>query len=143
DTTNTNIRCNYLEKNSWADVETLVIKAGETVGFGIGKDCAYSDTTIYHAGPGHGYLSRAPNDDLATYKGDGNWFKIKQYGVRDAKNWELNSDTHFMNFTIPKTTPPGKYLLRGEQMFGLHPGYNKTQFYHSCAHIEVVGPGGG
>lgn len=48
-----------------------------------------------------------------------------------------------MNYTIPLTTPPGKYLLRAEHLFNDYSGVNNTQFYHSCAHIDVVGPGGG
>jgi len=47
-----------------------------------------------------------------------------------------------MNFTIPKTTPPGKYLLRMEQLMPMSTGYN-AQFYVSCAHINIVGHGGG
>jgi len=47
-----------------------------------------------------------------------------------------------MNFTIPKTTPPGKYLVRVEQ-FNIISIYMQTQHYINCAQIEVVGPGGG
>lgn len=48
-----------------------------------------------------------------------------------------------MNYTIPETTPPGKYLLRAEQMYMLNPGFNGTQIFIGCSHIEVVGQGGG
>lgn len=47
-----------------------------------------------------------------------------------------------MNFTIPATTPPGKYLARVEHFF-IQSIYNTTQQYINCAHIEIVGPGGG
>jgi len=47
-----------------------------------------------------------------------------------------------MIFTIPSTTPPGKYLVRVEQLY-LSYGFNRTQFYVNCAQVEVVGPGGG
>jgi len=47
------------------------------------------------------------------------------------------------NFTVPKTTPPGKYLLRMEMIYGIVHNFNVTQFYINCAHIEVNGPGGG
>lgn len=47
-----------------------------------------------------------------------------------------------MNFTIPKTTPPGKYLVRVEH-FNISPYYNGTQQFINCAHVEVTGPGGG
>ena len=46
------------------------------------------------------------------------------------------------NFTIPLTTPPGKYLLRIENIFPEdHPGYR--QFYINCALVNIIGPGGG
>ena len=47
-----------------------------------------------------------------------------------------------MTFTIPKTTPPGKYLLRVEH-FNISPSYNQTQQFINCAHVEVTGEGGG
>jgi Auxiliary Activity family 9 (formerly GH61) len=47
-----------------------------------------------------------------------------------------------MNFTIPLTTPPGKYLLRVEHLY-VRPAFNTTQFYIECAQIEVLGPKGG
>ena len=51
------------------------------------------------------------------------------------------SDIQF-NFTIPKTTPPGKYLLRIENfMPTARAGY--LQFYINCAFVNIIGPGGG
>jgi len=47
-----------------------------------------------------------------------------------------------MNFTIPKTTPPGKYLMRVEHMYP-RADYNASQFFLSCTHLDVKGPGGG
>jgi hypothetical protein len=47
-----------------------------------------------------------------------------------------------MNFTIPTTTPPGKYLLRVEHLY-VRPAFNTTQFYIACAQIEVLGQVGG
>lgn len=47
-----------------------------------------------------------------------------------------------MNFTIPATTPPGKYLARVEHFF-IQSIYNTTQQYINCAHMEIIGPGGG
>lgn len=46
-----------------------------------------------------------------------------------------------MNFTIPLTTPPGKYLLRVEHLY-VRPVFNTTQFYIACAQIEVLSPEG-
>jgi hypothetical protein len=47
-----------------------------------------------------------------------------------------------MNFTIPKTTPPGKYLVRAEH-FNMNTQFNATQQFIGCAQVEVTGPGGG
>jgi len=48
-----------------------------------------------------------------------------------------------MNFTIPKTTPPGKYLMRVEELYYQEAWFNFTQIYISCTHVEIKGPGGG
>jgi hypothetical protein len=46
------------------------------------------------------------------------------------------------NFTIPKTTPPGKYLMRIENFMPTETtGYQ--QFYVNCAFVNIIGPGGG
>jgi len=43
--------------------------------------------------------------------------------------------------TIPKTTPPGEYLLRVEQIY---PSTGDTsEFFVNCAQINIIGPGGG
>lgn len=47
-----------------------------------------------------------------------------------------------MNFTIPKTTPPGKYLMRVEHLYP-RADYNSSQFFISCTHLDIKGPGGG
>ena len=37
-------------------------------------------------------MSRAPDDDIEAYLGDGDWFKFgRQYGVKNTTNWELDS----------------------------------------------------
>lgn len=54
--------------------------------------------------------------------------------------WPLVADmlNSQYNFTIPATTPPGKYLLRFEHIF---PNVVDAQWYPNCAHIEVVNGG--
>lgn len=42
------------------------------------------------------------------------------------------------NFTIPETTPPGKYLLRFEHIF---PNEVDAQFYVNCAHVNIENTG--
>ena len=37
-------------------------------------------------------MSRAPDDNIEAYVGDGEWFKFgHQYGVKNETNWELDS----------------------------------------------------
>ncbi|KAF2185672.1 lytic polysaccharide monooxygenase [Zopfia rhizophila CBS 207.26] len=138
------VRCNRGGSTAGQGVETAIVLAGDEVGFGIANDSSFMSLgrggRIFHAGPGQAYLSKALAD-LETYEGDGDWFKIGQYGPKDAKDWVLNGTQYWMNFTIPKTTPPGKYLMRVEHMFPYAPAM--LQFYISCAHVQIVGPGGG
>jgi hypothetical protein len=47
-----------------------------------------------------------------------------------------------VNFTIPASTPPGKYLLRIEQFLPTAT-FNYTQWYVNCAHVNIIGSGGG
>ena len=47
-----------------------------------------------------------------------------------------------MNFTIPETTPPGYYLIRAEHN-NLSQDGEGTQFFIGCAHVQIIGPGGG
>jgi len=54
--------------------------------------------------------------------------------------WEATGHTE-VNFTIPLATPPGKYLLRVEQIYRDLPSFNSSQFYLNCAQIEIVGDG--
>ena len=116
---------------------------------------------IGHDGPGQVYMSLAPGA-LEDYKGDGDWFKIATVGASDGQHWDTSgnpwkpsvsasgSSKHRviadrwskMNVTIPKTTPPGKYLVRVEH-FNISPYYNGTQQFINCAHVEVTGSGGG
>ncbi len=46
------------------------------------------------------------------------------------------------NFTIPQSTPPGKYLMRIEN-FMPTASTNYLQFYINCALVNIIGPGGG
>lgn len=96
---------------------------------------------IYHNGPGQAYLSRSPNSDLDHYEGDGEWFKIGSFGAKNDSYW-ITRDQTGMNFTIPPSTPPGRYLLRVEHLY-VRPAFNTTQFYIACAQVEIMGSGGG
>ncbi|KAF2271294.1 uncharacterized protein EI97DRAFT_388221 [Westerdykella ornata] len=100
---------------------------------------------IGHPGPGMFYLAKAPEGvDLNDWDGDGDWFKIRELGpVKEAKaTWEVAPGSNSMNVTIPQTVPPGKYLLRTEHLY-LKSGIGQTDYYVSCTHLEIEGPGGG
>jgi len=98
---------------------------------------------IWHSGPNIVYLSRAPDDNLQSYRGEGDWFKIAYRGPLNDTHWAPVQSEHEFNFTIPKTTPPGKYLMRIEHFMptDISPPYQ--QFYVNCALVNIIGPGGG
>lgn len=126
-------------------IATATIHAGAAVGFHVSGPYFDGDTQpyIFHEGPGQVFLSRLPDDltDLRDYDGRGNFFKIAYVGVENATSWNLIGKLG-MNFTIPLTTPPGKYLMRIEQ-FLVSPDKGQSQWYVNCAHVEIVGDGGG
>lgn len=74
-----------------------------------------------YIGPGLVYLSRAPNNNVKTYDGSGDWFKIYEEGVcnpsADFKStaW-CSTGRNFLAARIPKDTPNGEYLARFEHI---------------------------
>ncbi|KAK0745604.1 glycoside hydrolase [Schizothecium vesticola] len=136
--------------------QTADVLAGSEVGFRVSTDGYGTRDSVYyyppvdymkfprvwHAGPALVYLSRAPGDDLQKYQGDGDWFKIAYAGPLSNTEWQMWPDVSDFNFTVPLTTPPGKYLMRIENIFPeTNPGYR--QFYVNCALVNIIGPGGG
>jgi hypothetical protein len=128
-----------------ASIETATILAGDEVGFQVSGPLfpGNEPQTIYHDGPGQIFLSKLPESikDLNDYDGSGNFFKIGYAGPVSATQWFLQ-DKFSMNATVPKTTPPGKYLLRIEQ-FLPSSQHGQSQWFVNCAHVEIVGNGGG
>ncbi|KAF2872273.1 glycoside hydrolase family 61 protein [Massariosphaeria phaeospora] len=128
-------------------ISTATVLAGDDVGFHLTGP--YSDDdgyqpTIFHTGPGQVFLSKLPDGmtNLNDYDGKGDFFKIAYAGVKDKENeWVLLGNLA-MNFTIPPTTPPGKYLMRLEHWMADYRKGN-SQWYVSCAHVEIKGKGGG
>lgn len=98
---------------------------------------------IFHEGPGQVFLSKLPESltSLNDYDGKGDFFKIAYAGPQDNTTWSLMEKLE-MNFTIPKTTPTGQYLLRIEH-FLPSPNHGQSQWFVNCAHVEIVGEGGG
>ncbi|KAH8586673.1 hypothetical protein B0O99DRAFT_748143 [Bisporella sp. PMI_857] len=119
------LRCGQNASTLRSAIKTATVRAGDT-----------GDTypSMYHPGFASAWLSKTPSGNLDTYTGDGDWFKI--LSVTDRAEQSLNfSDPYFApyydqfkslwgsyrpdsyNFTVPATTPPGKYLLRFKSVF--------------------------
>lgn len=137
-----NITCGRMAFDFAATTKTADVAAGSEVGFRVSWDGhGQPYGWFWHPGPAQVYLSRAPNDDLESYQGDGDWFKIAYGGPVGNNEWLVWS-AHDFNFTIPKTTPPGRYLMRIEQFMPTQFD-NYCQWYVNCAHVNIIGPGGG
>ncbi|KAI2632439.1 glycoside hydrolase [Hypomontagnella submonticulosa] len=148
------IRCGRNASTLQSPVKTATIHAGDVVGFAAGEPMLPGDLKpwMYHPGFASAWLSKAPTDDLDSYTGEGDWFKILSVTGRTEQSldWSLPEHAKYYdkikavwgtyrldsyNFTIPKTTPPGKYLLRFEHIF---PNMEDAQIYPNCAHVEIV-----
>ncbi|KAF2464193.1 uncharacterized protein BDR25DRAFT_204961, partial [Lindgomyces ingoldianus] len=107
----------------------------------------YKPYPIFHPGPLSAYLSKVPTDDIYSYDGMGEWFKIYELGWNESvpenatQQWYPMRNTS-IEWTIPATTPPGQYLLRIEHIFP-HKTTEALQLYVNCAQIQINGPGGG
>lgn len=67
---------------------------------------------------------------------------MKILGTEHARAAELTENQ--FNVTLPRTTPPGSYLMRVEMIYpNVLPDTKGTQFYVNCAQVNVIGPGGG
>ncbi|OAL03137.1 hypothetical protein IQ06DRAFT_334598 [Phaeosphaeriaceae sp. SRC1lsM3a] len=128
-----------------ATIETATIVAGDEFGFMVSPPMFEDDLIqyIYHDGPGQIFLSKLPENikDLNDYDASGDFFKIGYEGPINATAWYLQ-DKLSMNATVPKTTPPGKYVLRIEQ-FLPSSQHGQSQWFVNCANVEIVGEGGG
>lgn len=72
-------------------------------------------------GPALYYMSKAPGDDVKSYDGSGDWFKIGETGVCNeggdfTKDAWCTWDKNQLTATIPTDTPSGEYLLRFEHI---------------------------
>lgn len=84
-----NVTCGRLAFESAGKTETADVLAGSEVGFRVSWDGNGKYGVFWHQGPGQIYLSRAPNDNLASYKGDGDWFKIAYSTPISNSEWPL------------------------------------------------------
>ncbi|KAF2837970.1 lytic polysaccharide monooxygenase [Patellaria atrata CBS 101060] len=135
------LRCNKGARPG-GSTQTYSVNAGDKIGFKLD----YNEF-IEHPGPGFVYMSKAPGA-VSTYDGSGDWFKVYETGLCNANSpgqdgswcsWQKDR----LEFTIPKTVPPGEYLVRVEHI-GLHEAFKgRAQFYMECAQLKISGSGGG
>ncbi|KAH7128616.1 fungal cellulose binding domain-containing protein [Dendryphion nanum] len=128
------------------NIQTAIYDAGTSGAFYISTKVDPSDVEdpyIFHEGPGQVFLSKLPDglNSLSEYDGSGDFFKIAYHGPKNSTTWSLYEE-RAINFTIPRTTPPGLYLMRVEH-FLPSALFNQSQWFVSCAHVEILGLGGG
>lgn len=136
-------RCNSGSFANAGKTKVAKLAAGDTLGFEL-----WYYATMKHPGPLTIHMSKAPGD-VRQYNGDGDWFKVHQEIICRGPNGGL-SDTDWctwdkarVQFTIPKDTPAGQYLVRIEHI-AIHGAQSgDTEFYYECAQIEVTGGGQG
>ncbi|KAJ5960792.1 glycosyl hydrolase family 61-domain-containing protein [Penicillium vulpinum] len=128
-------RCNTGSDPFAQETDVYKVKSGDTIGFGTDFGAK-----IELPGPMQVYLSKAPGS-VKDYDGSGDWFKIYELGPTsfgsDGIQWGVTGKNQF-NFTLPKETPAGQYLVRIEHI-ALHGAgeFGGAEFYFNCAHIEV------
>ncbi|KAM0711982.1 hypothetical protein Q7P35_001352 [Cladosporium inversicolor] len=134
--------CNQGAFTNAGKTKVLEIAAGEelTVKLGVGAK-------MEHPGPGLAYMSRAPKDDVVSYDGTGDWFKIYQEGVCGSGDFTKDAwctyGRNTLSAKIPAGTPSGEYLVRFEHI-GVHRSHvNQPEHYVSCVQVKVTGGGNG
>ncbi|KAF8903916.1 glycoside hydrolase family 61 protein [Gymnopilus junonius] len=139
DVTSIDLRCYTSQTNAVAS--TATVEAGSTIGI-------EADGPIYHPGVINVYMAKAPDNNVASWDGDGTvWFKVFQISaVTDGGQTITFPGTGIttVNFAIPKNLPSGQYLVHTEQI-ALHVAstFGGAQFYLSCAQVNVTNGGTG
>ncbi|KAK3393396.1 glycoside hydrolase family 61 protein-like protein [Podospora didyma] len=137
DVTSADMRC-FQNK---AGTSTATIAAGEQLGF-------VAASAVTHFGPVQFYMARVPDSaNINMWEPAGNvWFKVASIdAIKSDGGWTWPAyQKQVVDFTIPKTVPSGKYLVRVESI-ALHQAQavGGAQIYLSCAQIEVTGGGNG
>ncbi|KAF2176928.1 lytic polysaccharide monooxygenase [Zopfia rhizophila CBS 207.26] len=136
-----NITCGRSAYMSANKTQTADVIAGSEVGFGVASLPNHPGyDVVFHLGPAQVYMSKPPSGRLEDYVGDGDWFKIAYFRPANDTKWSAVGVTE-IKFTIPKPTPPGKYLLRIKQFMPTS-SFNYSQWYVNCAHVNVIGNSG-
>ncbi|KAH8178616.1 glycosyl hydrolase family 61 domain-containing protein [Sarocladium implicatum] len=137
------IVCNQGAFTNAAKTDVLEVAAGSEVRVKLGVQAR-----MEHPGPALVYMSRAPDDDVKSYDGSGDWFKIFEEDVCNTGGdfttdaWCTWSEDE-MAADIPADTPDGEYLVRFEHI-GVHRSHvNQPEHYVSCVQVKVTGGGSG
>lgn len=132
------MRCYELDSTVAGTTSTATVNAGSNVGF-------KASNTMGHPGYFSAYLSVAsPAANSPSAATGATWFKIWEWAPRWTKETGLIFDSvnlNAVNFTIPKATPSGQYLLRVEHI-ALHIA-GAPQFYIGCAQLNIANGGSG
>ncbi|KAK7184610.1 fungal cellulose binding domain-containing protein [Paraphaeosphaeria sporulosa] len=138
----------------WSHPKVASVTAGDEVGFFVDVGLTVPPS-MYHPGFASAWLSRmegGSQGELDDYQGERGWYKIHQTAGRTSQSVNFDDPTNkpyydatkalwgtfrstSWTFTIPASTPPGKYLVRWEHIF---PNPQDAQFYVNCAHVEVI-----
>lgn len=134
---------------------TADILAGSEIGF---KVINAFDSYISHLGPAQFYLAKAlDNVALETWSGiDADWVKVAYFGAVNDTTWfprykeseyyrsasrrisvVMTCDAVELYAASHNATSLGKYIFRIDHLWPQN-GYHKTQWYISCAHINVI-----
>ncbi|KAM0326587.1 hypothetical protein ACHAQA_006456 [Verticillium albo-atrum] len=135
-------RCNKGAFTFAGQTGTAEVKAGSKLAVKLAVGA-----TMQHPGPAIVYMSKAPTT-AKLYEGDGEWFKIFEESVCNTsgdftKDAWCTWDKDTIEFTIPKDTPDGEYLIRPEHI-GVHGAHvGQAEFYYTCVQVKVTGGGNG
>lgn len=135
--------CNQGAFQNAGSTSVLEVAAGEELSVKLGVGA-----TMEHPGPGLVYMSHAPSDDVVSYDGTGDWFKIFEEGVCNESG-DFTTDAwctwgrDTLTATIPAGVPSGEYLVRFEHI-GVHRSHvNQPEHYISCVQVKVTDGGSG
>jgi hypothetical protein len=137
------IICNQGAFSNAGSTDILTVNAGDEVRVKLGVGA-----TMQHPGPSYIYMSRAPGDDVKSYDGTGDWFKIFEEGVcNEGADFTTDAwcswDKDELAAVVPADTPDGEYLFRVEHI-GVHRSHvNQPEHYVSCVQIKVENGGNG
>ncbi|KAK3643835.1 hypothetical protein LTR56_009929 [Elasticomyces elasticus] len=150
---------------SGANTDVYTVKGGDTVKL-LG---AFGMTSIEHPGPAQVYMSKAPSNEVKSYDGSGDWFKVREAYVYPCASPETiaNHFTRYLStlctpvagnddilttawctwgqdgieFVVPSRLPDGEYLTRVEHipLHGAQGSSTGAEYYYSCAQLKIEG----